>query len=263
MQFPGSHKERPLAPAELGRQPVASGCPTLTHADCPGVPLVAARQQTELTLTWAPPLHDGAPSVPPVPPTLNPAAPLLRAPPPAPHLPGSDTHGHCRPPLSQPEPAAPRAGLLVGMLCVVCLPAPCPPAAPQGLPPLPLQAAGPSPPTGWKCAAWAASRAPLATAARARARWTRALSWPTWGRSVAQVGGWEPLGGCLSKAAGLGPGGGGGGTQGTPKQLPWPSSGRPVSLPLKPLNFRLTAGCARTALAVALLRACCCTLTRV
>ncbi|KAL4434999.1 hypothetical protein ABPG77_003824 [Micractinium sp. CCAP 211/92] len=29
------------------------------NPDCPGVPLVAARQQTELTLTWAPPLHDG------------------------------------------------------------------------------------------------------------------------------------------------------------------------------------------------------------
>lgn len=27
--------------------------------DCPGAPLVAARQQTELTLTWAPPTHDG------------------------------------------------------------------------------------------------------------------------------------------------------------------------------------------------------------
>lgn len=192
-----AHGRHSRFPCPIGRELRPSACVSGCHwcADCPGAPLVAARQQTELTLTWAPPTHDGAP-----PPRLLPLA--------RPHACSPTSCSACAAlllgGLLLPAVAGPSLVTAAGLLA--CLPACCnrqqgtrvhpaplqhgrPPCAPD------LQAAAPSPPTGWRCAAWAALRGPLAMRARARPRWTRALSWRTWGRSTAQVGGSSLLGG--------------------------------------------------------------------
>ena len=49
-------------------------------------------------------------------------------------------------------------------------------------------------PTAWRCVVRVAPTGPVAMAARARARWTRPLSWLTWARTVLQVGGWQCAG---------------------------------------------------------------------